>query len=233
MQVRDNVQVKAQTIKPDRIRRSRRKTIALIMELDGTLEVRAPQRMTDKQIMDFVQSKASWIRKRQAAVQAGPPPHVFQQGEEFLYLGTMYPLRHVANQRKAVHFSGAEIYLRVANVPDAAEKIESWYRDKARQYLMVRLAYYAQRFEFSYKSLRINGARTRWGSCNAQRGSLNFTWRLMMAPPEIVDYVVVHELCHLRHANHSAAFWAEVGKIMPDYKQRRKWLKDNGVKLRL
>ncbi|MDX9863383.1 MAG: SprT family zinc-dependent metalloprotease [Anaerolineaceae bacterium] len=222
-----------QLIQPDRVSRSRRKTIALILEQDGTLEVRAPQQMTDKQILDFVQSKASWIRKRQAAVQAGPPPHSYQQGEEFLYLGKLYPLRYVEKQRITVQFNGKSIDLRTSGLPDAAEWIEGWYRFQAREYLTDRLAHYGRVYGFSYKSLRINGARTRWGSCNAQRGSLNFAWRLVMAPPEIVDYVVVHELCHLRHANHAAAFWAEVEGIMPDYKQRRKWLKDNGVKLRM
>ena len=220
-------------IKPDRVLRSKRKTIALILEQDGTLEVRAPKQMTDKQILEFVQSKAGWIRKRQAAVQAGPPPHVYDQGEEFLYLGKVYPLRHVEKQRKTVQFTGLSIDLRISELPDAAHWIEGWYRFQAREYLAERLVYYARVYRFVYKSLRINSARTRWGSCNSQRKSLNFSWRLIMAPPEIVDYVVVHELCHLRHANHSAAFWAEVEGIMPDYKQRRKWLKDNGVKLRM
>ena len=222
-----------QTIKPDRIRRSRRKTIALIIEQDGTLEVRAPRQMTDKQILDFVQSKAKWIRKRQVAVQSGPPPHTYQQGEEFYYLGKLYPLRHVEKQRLTVQFNGKSIDLRISGLPDAAAWIEGWYRFQAREYLTERLAHYERVYGFMYKSLRINGAQTRWGSCNAQRGSLNFTWRLMMAPPEIVDYVVVHELCHLRHPNHSPAFWMEVEGIMADYKQRRKWLKDNGMKLRV
>jgi predicted metal-dependent hydrolase len=231
--IKDDVQMKTQAIKPDRIRRSRRKTIALIVEQDGTLEVRAPQRMTNKQIMDFVQSKGSWIRKRQEAVRAGPPPHAYEEGEEFLYLGKLVPLRHVAHQRKAVQFAGKEITFRASAAPDAAEKIESWYRKQARAYLTDRLDYYSRLFGFKYESMCINGARTRWGSCNAQRKSLNFTWRLIMASPEIVDYVVVHELCHLRHPNHSPAFWAEVEGIMPDYKKRRKWLKENGVKLRV
>ena len=226
-------ELKPQLIKPDRVCRSKRKTIALIMEQDGTLEVRAPKQMTDKQILEFVQSKASWIRKRKAAIQAGPPPHAYRQGEEFLYLGKLYALRYVKEQRKTVQFNGTSIDLRTSGLPDAAEWVEGWYRFRAREYLTERLAHYGQVYGFTYKTLRINGARTRWGSCNAKRKSLNFTWRLMMAPAEIVDYVVVHELCHLRHANHSAIFWAEVEGILPDYKQRRKWLKDNGIKLRM
>lgn len=111
--------------------------------------------------------------------------------------------------------------------------MEAWYRAQARWHLTGRIDHFARQHGFVYNSLRINGARTRWGSCNAQRGSLNFTWRLVMAPPEIVDYVVVHELCHLKHPNHSPDFWAEVEGILPDYKQRRKWLKENGLKLQV
>ena len=220
-------------IRPDHIRRSRRKTIALIVQENGSLEVRAPLQMTEAQILKFVQSKEAWVRQRQAAVRAAAPAHAYKQGEQFYYLGKLYPLRYVEKQRIKVQFNGKSIDLRTSGLPDAAEWIEGWYRSQAREYLTNRLAHYSRVGGFSYKSLRVNGARTRWGSCNAQRKSLNFTWRLMMAPPEIVDYVVVHELCHLKHPNHSPEFWKEVERILPDYKQRRKWLKENGLKLRV
>ena len=220
-------------VRPDQIRRSQRKTIALIIREDGSLEVRAPLRMTDAQIMEFVQSKQAWVRQRQTAVRSAVPVHAYLAGEEFLFLGKTYPLQYVEKQRTMVQFSGKSIDLRINGQPDAAEWIEGWYRLQAREYLTDRLAHYSRVCGFSYKSLRINGARTRWGSCNAQRKNLNFTWRLMMTPPEIVDYVVVHELCHLQHPNHSPEFWKEVGRILPDYKQRRKWLKENGLKLRI
>ena len=134
--IKDNVQMKTQAIKPDRIRRSRRKTIALIVEQDGTLEVRAPQRMTDKQIMDFVQSKGSWIRKRQEAVRAGPPPHAYEQGEEFLYLGKMVSAASCcksaeggAIQRESRLTLGLQLRLM------QQRWIEGWYRYQAREYL--------------------------------------------------------------------------------------------------
>lgn len=226
----------AQFIQPDRIRRSRRKTIALIVRRDGTLEVRAPQHFTDKKILEFVHSKQNWIRKirkRQAAVRTAQSAHAYLPGEEFLYLGRPYPLRHVEHQRKALHFTGTSFDLHTSAQPEAAAVMEAWYRAQARWHLTGRIDHFARQHGFVYNSLRINGARTRWGSCNAQRGSLNFTWRLVMAPPEIVDYVVVHELCHLKHPNHSPDFWAEVEGILPDYKQRRKWLKENGLKLQV
>jgi len=226
-------ELKNNLIKPDLVVRSKRKTIAIIVGEDGKLEVRAPQRMTDRQIMEFVKSKSNWILKRKAMIQAGPPPHAYEEGEQFFYLGELFTLRHVTKQRKVVQLCGDSISIRKADIRDAADKIEGWYRKEARAYLTQRLDGYANQYGFEYNTLRINGARTRWGSCNSQKKSLNFTWRLLMAPPEIVDYVVVHELCHLRHANHSSAFWAEVEQIMPDFKPRRKWLKKNGSKLRM
>ena len=96
--------------------------------------------------------------------------------------------------------------------------------------LAVRVAYYAEKLGVSYGKITLRQQKTRWGSC-AANGNLNFNWLLILAPPEVLDYVVVHELCHRREMNHSQAFWKEVEKILPDYRERQKWLKDNGWRL--
>ena len=96
--------------------------------------------------------------------------------------------------------------------------------------LAVRVAYYAEKLGVSYGKITLRQQKTRWGSC-AANGKLNFNWLLILAPPEVLDYVVVHELCHRREMNHSQAFWKEVEKILPDYRERQKWLKDNGWRL--
>jgi predicted metal-dependent hydrolase len=98
---------------------------------------------------------------------------------------------------------------------------------QALEYITLRVEYYAQMAGVKYKSIRINNAKTRWGSCG-YKDTLNFTWRLMMAPARVVDYVIVHELMHLKQKNHSHQYWAEVEKMMPDYKQDERWLKQNG-----
>ena len=108
----------------------------------------------------------------------------------------------------------------------------AWYKAQARSLLSGRVDFFAGRHAIRVGKVRISSARTRWGSCSA-RGTLSFTWRLVMAPPEVIDYVVVHEMCHLKEMNHSGAFWARVEAILPDYKARRKWLKDHGAGLRL
>jgi predicted metal-dependent hydrolase len=104
---------------------------------------------------------------------------------------------------------------------------EAWYKQQARQALTERVALRAAFHMLTVSGVRISSARTRWGSCSS-RGSLSFTWRLVLAPLEVIDYVIVHELAHLRVRNHSPEFWKEVGRMMPDYAQRKQWLKDNG-----
>ncbi len=100
----------------------------------------------------------------------------------------------------------------------------------AKEYFPKRAAYFQQFTGGTYNRITIRDQKTRWGSCSA-KGTLSFNWRLMLAPPSILDYVVVHELCHLTHMNHSSAFWQAVEKVCPDYRTARKWLKDHGQEL--
>ena len=106
-------------------------------------------------------------------------------------------------------------------------ELEKLYRKKAKMQLENRCAYFAKRMAVDYNRIAVRAAKTRWGSCSAQ-GNLNFHWKLVLMPPEILDYVVVHELAHRKEMNHSQRFWAEVERILPDYKARRKWLKEFG-----
>ena len=108
--------------------------------------------------------------------------------------------------------------------------LEKRYKEAAREYIPGRVAYYQTITGGNYSKISIRSQKTRWGSCSA-KGTLSFNWRLMLAPPSILDYVVVHELCHLTHMNHSPAFWQAVEKAFPDYKIARKWLKDHGSEL--
>ena len=108
--------------------------------------------------------------------------------------------------------------------------LEKRYITAAKEYFPKRVAHFHQFTGGSYNRITIRDQKTRWGSCSA-RGTLSFNWRLMLAPPAILDYVVVHELCHLTHMNHSAAFWQKVESVYPDYRTARKWLKDHGQEL--
>lgn len=112
----------------------------------------------------------------------------------------------------------------------AVAALEKRYRDAAKEYIPKRVEYYHALTGGQYQKITIRDQKTRWGSCSSS-GTLSFNYRLMLAPPRVLDYVVVHELCHLTHMNHSAAFWEMVASILPDYKEYRKWLRENGDSL--
>lgn len=116
--------------------------------------------------------------------------------------------------------------------PEQRAGMERRYREAAKEYFPKRADYYAQQLGVSYERIRIAGQKTRWGSCSS-KGTLSFNWKLMLAPPKVLDYVVVHEICHLKEMNHSPRFWRLVEELMPDYKEYRKWLKENGNTLQL
>ena len=112
---------------------------------------------------------------------------------------------------------------------DAAQEKEL--RERARSVLAQRTAYFARQIGVTYGRITVRDQKTRWGSCS-QAGNLNFNFRLILAPPEVLDYVVVHELCHRRQMNHSAQFWQEVAQVLPDYRARKAWLTENGWRLK-
>ncbi len=212
----------------DQFIRSRRRTIAIQIRPDGQVMVRAPLRAPEKLIREFVESKASWIRRKQAEVLKHVPvtgKH-FREGERFLLLGREHALTMVEKQRAALTFKGQFVLSKNA-LPRAAKAFEQWYKAQALKVLGERVKFYAAKHGFKPGRIRITSARTRWGSCSS-KGTLSFTWRLVMAPLEVIDYVVVHELVHLKVKNHSKTFWSSVAALMPDYKRHVDWLKKNG-----
>ena len=221
-------------MKIDRLVRTRRKTIALIIQPDGSLVVRAPLRATHRQIQQLIDQKAMWIRDTLEKVKAVYPQAAAKKyacGEAFLFLGESHPLEVSAQTRSPLTFNGHFVLAKKA-LPRAEAVFARWYRQQAQQVIAARAAWYAAQYGFRYKLVKITSARTRWGSCSA-KGALCFTWRLVMAPPEIIDYVVVHELVHTLEKNHRKVFWERVQAILPDYKQKIAWLKANGHLLSL
>lgn len=216
-------------IKIDKLIRSHRKTIGLQITNDARLIVRAPHFAPEGLIYKLVRQKGPWIKAKQDYFkqrQGKIPVRKFEPGEEFLYLGQGYPLVVTENLPKAVILDGS---LMISNVVlgNARDHIENWYKDQALGYITQRVENYTRMSDFKYRSIRINNATTRWGSCGG-KDTLNFTWRLIMAPARVVDYVVVHELVHLKQRDHSRKFWIKVAEMMPDYSQDERWLKHNG-----
>jgi len=217
----------------DKLVRAKRRTIALIIERDGSLTVRAPKRTTLKAIHSFIEEKSDWILRSREKLRAviQPHPKKYTDGEHFLFLGVDYELRLVPPQRPVLKFDGG-FSLSTSAQERGEQAFTQWYKAQALTVFTERVNHYAALHGFEPRQIKISSAKTRWGSCSSN-GTINFTWRLVMAPLEVVDYVVLHELAHLNVKNHSPRFWKLVETICPDYKRQRKWLKEHGEKLNL
>lgn len=204
--------------------------MALTVSREGTLTVRAPLRFPIDRIEAFIEEKRIWVdrvteKMRLRSEEKGN--HTYQDGEVFWYVGARYPLRLSERAAPSLSFSGNEFVLARRFHSRAKERFLAWYRREAKRVLAERVEYLARENNLHYQSIKINTAKTRWGSCSG-KGNLNFSFRLVMAPLPIIDYVVVHELVHLAHKNHSRAFWNAVAVMYPDFETARRWLKKNG-----
>lgn len=220
-------------IEINKLSRSKRKTIALIIEHDGSLTVRAPMRASKILIEQFIQQKMDWINSTREKLKRIPhaPARQYTDGESFLFLGTSFGLKLVRSQRPALQFDIGFTLSHSAQM-NGEQFFTRWYKERAYDIISERVKEYAHLYGFAPKQVKITSAKTRWGSCSPN-GTLNFTWRLVMAPLDVIDYVVIHELAHLRVKNHSSKFWKEVELIDLGYKEKRKWLRENGQKLNL
>jgi predicted metal-dependent hydrolase len=211
--------------------RSRRRSIGLEVRPDATLVVRAPVRTPVWYVESLLREKAGWIEDKLAKARGHVsllPRHDFLTGEHFPYLGREWPFVVVAFQKAPLTFDEKTGFsLDIAAFDRGEVAFEVWYRARARELLAERVRHYAPPVGVSVPRLRITGAEWRWGSCSTS-GTVSFAWRLIMAPMDVVDYVVVHELAHRREMNHSARFWEVVASVLPDYDARRRWLKDHG-----
>ncbi len=216
-------------IKIDKIIRSRRRTLGLEVTRDAGLIIRAPQRISLGDIQKIVLSKRDWIESKQKIAREKrltSAPKRFLDREEFLFLGDSYPFLIVENADRPLSFN--EGFRLMRKYLTFAEKLFiDWYKKEAYRKIKERVDWHSNLLGFKYNKFGISSAKRRWGSCNS-KGNIYICWRLIMAPPHIIDYVVVHELVHLVEKNHSRKFWSRVGEILSDYKDSRRWLKENG-----
>lgn len=221
-------------IKIERIVRSNRKTVALQITENGTLIVKAPVDADEKVIWNVIERHRYWIEKRKSEIESRDTrvlPKEFVDGEGFLYLGKYYRLHIVEGQDVPLKFENG-FYLSMSALPEAKRLFIEWYKKAAYEKIAERVNWWAQKRGFKYNKVNITDAQKRWGSCSSN-GNLNFSWRLIMAPLSVVDYVVVHELAHLEEKSHNKAFWTIVKLLMPDYKKYEDWLRKNEHLLRL
>lgn len=175
----------------EKLIRSKRRTLGLQIAADATLIIRAPEKLSEKIIREFVEAKRGWIEKKQEQARASYRPPIKRDKKEVF-----------------------------------------WCRQSAYEAILPRVRHFSQLTGLQPSDIKITGAKTRWGSCSPS-GTISFSWHLALSPPEVIDYVVVHELVHLEVKNHSRHFWRAVGRILPGYEDSRRWLTRNGHELML
>lgn len=235
--------------------RSKRKSISVEFRLTEGIKVRIPARMNDKTLVDFLYNNEKVILKKyeetlqqQAQFPAEPLEQIYVNGRKLPYLSEtvtleitseikMTPQKNIKDLKKTAYVYFLEedvkgkilrIETSVSDINFLRECVVNRYKDQAKEIIKLKVQKYAQVMKVNYKNITVKEQKTRWGSCSSI-GNLNFNWKLIMMPEAVVDYVVVHELSHLKFMNHSKEFWKEVEKFLPDYKNQKNWLAKNGL----
>ncbi|MHB8709244.1 MAG: M48 family metallopeptidase [Desulfuromonadales bacterium] len=218
--------------------RSRRATADIVVERDGSIVVRAPESIPDERIEDMVEAKRLWIYQTLAEwrdLNATRVLREYRNGEGFLYLGRSYRLLLVAGQEEPLLLKNGRFCLRrdlvdAGAIEAAKTAFRDYYIARGRDRITQRVNYYAPKVGVTPSGVSVRELGNRWASCSPN-GNLAFHWKCLMAPQTIIDYIVVHELCHFHHLDHSDAFWNEVDKIIPGYRERKEWLRQQGAGL--
>ena len=210
------------------VRTKRRKTASIKVN-DGVVQAIIPDRLSDARVEALIQKRTSWIRRklREQLEVVTPKPKEYVNGESFTYLGRQYRLKVLQGADRGGKLKGGclEVGLpRKSRDGGIRNALVEWYEKHALDRLTEKTNRYAGIMGVSPNSISVRDYKSRWGSCSSKK-EISYNWRIIIAPQQIVDYVVVHELCHLKHLNHSRAYWNSVEREVPDYGVCRHWLK--------
>lgn len=219
---------------------STRQTTDIVIERNGVITVRPPEWMTPEQVDNTVVSKRMWIYRNMAEwhdLNACKVVREWVNGESFLYLGNKYRLQLVDQQDEALKLKNGRFCLLRSVIEkggkEAGQKaFEKFYKDKGITRLNTRVLHLAAKVGVAPGKVQIKNIGYRWASC-LSNGDLNFHWKCLMAPLTVIDYIIIHELCHIHFRDHSDAFWNEVDKVLPDYQRKKDWLRFHGAELTL
>lgn len=218
--------------------RSVRRTAALHI-IGSDLQVRVPEHVGDERVAAFLQRKRPWIRSKVAEIRLLPPHRNKElvSGESFPYLGRHYRLKIQEGHQVGVCLSGGYLKATIRPTEQGEQRkvriqqyLQNWYRSRALEHLQEKAKRYAQQIGVTPTGVSVRNFRSRWGSCD-KKGQVVFNWNIIKAPHAVADYVVIHELCHLIHPNHSKEFWQLVGRHDPAYAEHRQWLRERGTAL--
>jgi predicted metal-dependent hydrolase len=218
---------------PITVIRSKRRRSFGIQVKEGGFILRVPSRANRRSIEHSLNSFTPWVRQRQAILETAEkaPTYGFQFGEQFPWLNTKLTLTSVEKHDKS-EFIANQLPVHVPNsvrnqTAYIQKQVVDYYKGAGLQHLIARVNYFADLVGKQPRDVKTYSYKRRWGSCSSQ-GIITFNWSILLAPANVVDYVVVHELAHLIHFDHSKSFWQVVDQVMPNYKYQRKWLKENG-----
>ena len=222
------------------LRRSARRRRTFQIRLLGVdhLEVTAPIGASTAKIEEVLQTKSGWILRQIRRLELNAENNTnasLTHGATLLFQGEPHSLLLLADGGKKPHVSYAPCTITLhlnelvgeEDNPLVFQSLKKWYLTQAQEVLLQRVQQWAGQIGVSPQRLSLRDQKTRWGSCSS-KGAISLNWRLIMAPPAVIDYLVIHELCHLRHHNHSPAYWQEVARWSPDYRVHRRWLRLNG-----
>lgn len=207
-------------------RSSRRRSIELRVTGNGQVRLLCPLAMTDSQISVFIDSKASWIQSKlqQSALRQTESAPSVENGALWRFRGHTLQLTLDEGQE---HVVMDDTHLNVfSSTGDFGRVLKAWYFSQAEQHLLERTHHFSKQMDVSPRKVQLKAYRSMWGRCNS-RQELAYDWRVIQAPDSVIDYLVVHELAHLRHFNHSPAFWQLVGLHMPAFRDAKQWLREN------
>ena len=201
------------------------------VEKDGSIIIKLPEGTKKDEIDKLIKSKEKWILNKVAFVKNRSK----LKSDEILYLGYAYSYKIILQRflkKDFIYFNGQDFYVNVKDEKNTKIALELWLRNSCEKFINEKVEKYQYRFNISPKEVKIKKQKNRWGSCSYDN-KIMINWKLIMASEEAIEYVVVHEMCHMIHKNHSNKFWNLVGEIMPNYKLASEWLKNNGYLLEL
>ncbi|OOG28800.1 metal-dependent hydrolase [Thioalkalivibrio denitrificans] len=214
------------------LRRSpRRRTLQITVDRGGDLVLAAPEHAEPRQLEAFVREKRYWIYSKlaeKALLQRPIPRKEYVQGEGFLYLGRSYRLKLVEDQDEALKLIAGRFRLRRDLTGEGRAHFIRWYTERGRDWLSTKVSEHARRLEARPSDVKVQDLGYRWGSCG-KGGRLYFHWKTILLPRPIAEYVVIHELAHLRHPHHTPEFWQHLERALPDFGRRRQWLAAHGM----
>jgi predicted metal-dependent hydrolase len=213
------------------LRRSpRRSTVQVTVDRFGELVLSAPEQCDTGVLERFVREKRFWIYTKLAQKEAQRPSRVrkeFVNGEGFPYLGRSYRLLLVDEQELPLKLMNSRFQLDRSELRRARSHFVDWYALRGREWLEQRVGRWVPRIGRAPRDIRVQDLGFRWGSCGSG-GNLNLHWATVVLPPPIIDYILVHELVHLREPRHTPEFWLRLGRVLPDYESKKRWLAQNG-----